>query len=145
MAGKVKTHWKGTPSHYDSFGSYILVALLAIPTLGISLLYGIYVYMNINATNYTLTDEAILRKTGVFNRKTDELMLYRIQDITMEEPFFLRMVKLSNLKIFSTDVSTPEFTLTSLEDGEKLRKAIRVLSEKQRKIHGVRSVDITRN
>lgn len=156
----VKIFWKGTPSHWEYFMKYSAVGFLALVALTVSAmgfaiigipafliigLYGLYLYYDIKLTNYTLTEEAILRKKGVFNRTTDELMLYRIQDISLEEPFFLRLVKLSNLKIYSLDASDPIFHLTSLKDGEKIRKAVRVLSEKQRTKMGVRPVDIVRN
>lgn len=158
---KMKVIWKGRPSHYEYFMKYCLVALLAILGLSLSLLGGlhligmtffgfslllaVYLYLDIKMTNFTLTEEALLSKKGIFTRKTDELMLYRIQDISMEEPFFLRLVKLSNLKIYSMDNSDPIFYLTSLKDGEKVRKALRILSEKQRNKLGVRPVDIVRN
>lgn len=156
----IKVIWKGTPSHWEYFlkystvGIFAFVAIIAsalglsiigIPALIITALYGLYLFYDINTTNYTLTEEAILRKKGVFTRTTDELMLYRIQDISLEEPFFMRFVKLSNLKIYSMDNSDPIFYLTSLKDGEKIRKAVRKLSEKQRTRMGVRPVDIVRN
>lgn len=145
MANSAKVIWKGTPSHYDYFVRYVIVVILAIPTFGISLLYGAYLYYDIKNTKYTLTEEALLLRSGIFTRVTDELMLYRIQDISMEEPFMLRMVNLSNLKIYSSDPSNPVFDLTSLENGEKLRLAIRKLSEKQRQKLGVRAIDIVRD
>lgn len=156
----IKVIWKGTPSHWEYFLKYSTVGIFAlvaiiVSALGLSIigipafiitgLYGLYLFYDINTTNYMLTEEAILRKKGVFTRTTDELMLYRIQDISLEEPFFMRFVKLSNLKIYSMDNSDPIFYLTSLKDGEKIRKAVRKLSEKQRTKMGVRPVDIVRN
>jgi uncharacterized membrane protein YdbT with pleckstrin-like domain len=140
-----KIIWKGNPSHYECIGGHSIAVLLAIPTIGLSLLYSVYLYFKITTTEYMLTEKTIIRKSGILSRKTDELMLYRIQDTSLDEPFWMRFVKLSNIKIYSTDRSDSEFYLTSVKNGDKLRLKIRNLSEELKGKMGIRPMDVNRS
>jgi uncharacterized membrane protein YdbT with pleckstrin-like domain len=137
--------WKGNPSHWIYFWRYALVIILAVPTIGISLIYGLYIYLKVRTTTYTLTSESLTSKFGVFSRETHELMLYRVQDVVRSEPFILRLVNRSNIKVLATDKVDNEVDLLCLQDGEKVFRAIRKLSEKARDKKGVRAIDIVRD
>lgn len=137
--------WEGNPSHWLYFWRYALVALLAIPTFGISLIYGLYLFLKIRTTTYSLTSNSLTSNFGILNRETHELMLYRVQDVVKMEPFVMRLVNRSNIKVFATDKVDSEVDLFCLEEGEKVRRAIRVLSEKARDRKGVRAIDIVRD
>lgn len=141
MAQNQTIYWSGTPSHYECVTGYTIGLVLAPFTMGLSLLYCGYLYVLVNSTSYEVNEKSIIRKSGLFTRKTDELMLYRIQDISLEEPFWMRMVNLANLKIFSTDKSDPIFYLTSIKDGEKVRQQIRDLSEELKDKMKIRPFD----
>lgn len=160
MENKIKVMWKGTPSQYENFPKYLLTGFLLIVALVLlsfgliflglllfflSTLVTFYYYLVIEKTQYVLTNRSLKKRSGVFSRETEELMLYRIQDIVLEEPFLLRLVKIANLKLTSVDQNKPVFYITSIKNGELLRKALRDLSEKERERTGVRAIDIARN
>jgi uncharacterized membrane protein YdbT with pleckstrin-like domain len=140
-----KIIWKGTPSHYEYIGKHIIAIILAPFTVGLSLLYSVYLYFKVTTTKYILTEKSIIQESGILTKKTNELMLYRIQDSELEEPFWMRFVKLANVKIYSSDKSDPVLYLTSVKDGAKLRLKIRNLSEELKNKMGVKPLDVNRD
>ena len=94
-------------------------------------------------TNYQITNERLITSTGILTKVTNPLELYRVRDLQIIQPLWLRILKLHNIHIITTDASTAEVIMdyipTSIELAEKLRASI----EACRKVKGVRSLDIT--
>jgi len=88
------------------------------------------------ARTYQVTSERIKVSDGVFNRKTDELELYRVRDYKVSEPFWLRVFGLGNLVISSMDVSSPSLEICAIRDPngrrEELRKYVELCRDKKR-------------
>ena len=59
----------------------------------------------------------------------------------MSEPFWLRLVGLSNLVLTSSDRSHPTIIIPAIKDGNKLREKIRAAVEERRDKKGVKEVD----
>ena len=76
----------------------ILLVLLVIP-IG----YAIWKWLVIRSTRLKITDQRIILREGVLNKRTNETELYRVRDSTIEEPFFYRMFGCGNITIFTTD------------------------------------------
>lgn len=70
----------------------------------------------------------IVRETGIFSINTDEILLRRVTDIRIKEPFFLRVFGLSNIIITTTDVSDRVFVIKGVKNGrfvwQQLREAV---------------------
>ncbi len=79
--------------------------------------------------------------SGVFSRITEQCELYRIKDITVGEPFLLRLVGLSNIKLITSDKGQPEQVLLAVKNGRGLSDIIRRLVEHRRDVKGVTEID----
>jgi membrane protein YdbS with pleckstrin-like domain len=112
----------------------LLVGLLAV-------LYAIYQYAVVNAATYTITNQRIIRKTGVMNRTTFEIELYRVKDVHLFEPLQLRMFGLGTIHLISSQRSSPVFELTAVKDAAALREELRHLVERRRNEKGVGEYD----
>lgn len=151
--------WKGASSHWKNFRAYFLSSL-TIPLsiwLNFSATTGPWIYLLILlgavyafwrwliliTTNYQITNERLITSTGILTKVTNPLELYRVRDLQIIQPLWLRILKLHNIHIITTDASTAEVIMdyipTSIELAEKLRASI----EACRKVKGVRSLDIT--
>lgn len=113
--------------------------VLALLTLGLALLYFALVRLG---RSYRITTQRIVLETGIFNKRLEQLDLYRITDFIVERPFGQRLVKNGNLVIRSMDPTTPELKLRYLDTDvvalyEKLRRA----TEQEKQLRGVRVVD----
>lgn len=135
-----KILWEGKPSQWTNFGYYIFCAILSV--VGIGLLMAIWRYIQTNCHSYEVTDQRIIEKSGVFSRTTDELELYRVRDVRQEQPFFLRLVGLSNILLATSDRTHGTVIMRGVPKGESLRKKIRIAVEARRDKKRVREVDI---
>ncbi len=116
--------WKGNSSQWIHMGYYMFCILLAagcvvgaIFTHGLALI-GLLVpvlmwvirWLTTKSTLYTLTSERLLIAHGIFNRREENLELYRVRDYSVEQPFSLRVIaaSLASLRIALTAVSKSE-------------------------------------
>lgn len=149
---------KVSPSQWTNFPVFliciVLIALMIAATLifalnpiiaWLSLIPGIVMFwywLKTGSHKFEVTNERIIEHMGVFSKKSDEVELYRVRDITHERPFHLRLVGLSNITVLSSDRSQPELLIPAITKGkqlkEDLRKAVEAMREKKR----VRDVDL---
>jgi uncharacterized membrane protein YdbT with pleckstrin-like domain len=167
-----ETVWEGSPSHWKSFGTYVLCVVLS----GLFAWAAVYFRSKGNAgflgswnrhvglafwvlqavpailalrsfiltktTTYKLTTERILTASGVFFRKTDNLELYRVDDFKILQPFFLRLVGRGTLVVVASDRSSPELPLEAIPDSQGLRDTMRKHVEACRDRKRTRVVDM---
>lgn len=131
--------WEGGPSQVLNLGTYILCTLLSV--LIVPIFMGIWAYVVTRTTRYTLTTQRLSFRRGVFSKETDVIELYRIKDMKVAEPFFLRLFGKGDIVLDTSDRSHPEFTLRAVPAPEKLRDTIRGLVEKRRDEKRVQEVD----
>ena len=99
-----------------------LPCLLLLPVpIGIAAWKG----LELKCRRYELTTERIRTSRGIFTRRTDELELYRVNDITLVEPFFFRLFSLGNLQLTTNDVSTPLVSIPAVKGAKELREQLR--------------------
>ena len=125
--------WSGHTSQWVHFWFYLLciilagaiavgATVLALPTGGLTylaLIIPVILWLVrwwvTKCTTYELTSQRLRIRSGVLNRRVDELELYRVKDYAMEQPLLLRMVGLGNLTLADSDtrairLSTPYFS-----------------------------------
>lgn len=119
--------------HFDN--NYILI--VALPAA----IYALYQYLIVNSASYTLTNQRIIRRYGLFNRTTFEIELYRVKDVHLYEPLQLRMFGLGTISLISSQRSTQIFELTAITNAIEIREQLRHLVEKRRNEKGVGEYD----
>ena len=130
------TLWTGTSSQVKNFWLFV-ACILVIP-----IPWAIWAWLKTKNRTYTLTSERLMIRSGVFNIATETLELYRVRDLQMMEPFWLRLWGLKNLHLITTDSTTPELILdyipSALDLGTKFRQQIELSRQKK----GVREFGI---
>jgi uncharacterized membrane protein YdbT with pleckstrin-like domain len=132
--------WEGSPSQVTNLGVYLLCGLLSF--LVIPIFYAIWRWIEIRCTVYTVTDQRIRMATGVLNKRTDSLELYRVKDVVLLQPFFLRLFGLGNIELRTSDASSPLQTLPGIAGAESLREKILIAAEARRDSKRVRELDV---
>jgi len=93
-------------------------------------------WLELRCRVYEVTTERIKVSRGIFSRRTDEMELYRVKDLTLIEPFFFRLFGLGSVIITTNDASTPTLTIHAVrrvkELREELRQAVEVCRDKKR-------------
>lgn len=75
-------------------------------------------------------------------RTTDTLELYRIEDLQLTEPLYLRILGLAHVKVLSTDRINPMLIIMAIAKGEEMFSNIRLTSERARRSVGVRKLEV---
>ncbi len=96
------------------------------------------------ATHYELTDQRLIIRTGIINKKTDEIELYRIKDVTVSYSIFNQWADIGVIAIRSSDPTTQGGTLV-LQDiprARAIREELRSLVDTARQARRVRELDV---
>ena len=131
-----ETLWEGTSSQWKNFGAFVL-GLLVIPIPWV-----LYRWLVVKTTTYRLTSERLITESGIFNKTTDSLELYRVRDQQVTAPFFQRLCDLQTIALMTTDSSTPNVVLDFLPAARGLPDLLRQQVEEARQRKRVRTVDL---
>lgn len=159
--------WKGSSSHWLNFHIYLFSMLSFFllvfglwkiwPTLqknspvllwggiGISLtplIIFAYRWIRLKLIIFEVTTERIKIISGIFNRKTITIELYRVKDYVLGEPFFMRLAGLGNILLTTSDPDTPKIVLQAIVHPGPLMDKIRTHVEACRGAKGVRQLDV---
>ena len=75
---------------------------------------GWYKYLLILSASYYLTNQQLIITRGVFTSSTNYLELYRIKDILVNQPFWMKAFGLMNITLLSFDTAEPLLTLKGI-------------------------------
>tara|TARA_B110000503_G_C6944031_1_gene328178 strand:+ start:240 stop:668 length:429 start_codon:yes stop_codon:yes gene_type:complete len=136
------TIFEGSPSHWTAFISYAISVVL-IPVYGLGVLVGLWTYLKIRTTKIKITSQRVIEEKGVLSKATDELELFRVKDIQLNQPLWLRMVGLSNILLITSDKTSGVVLIGGVKDGKQLREQIRSAVDNRRDEKGVRETDFS--
>ncbi|PTM59179.1 PH domain-containing protein [Desmospora activa] len=134
-----ETLWEGSPSHVAVLGTYLLCLLLCV--LIVPIFYAIWVGIKLKSTRYRLTTERLQITTGILSKKTEVVELYRVKDMTLEQPFFLRLFSRGKIRLITSDQTMPQVHLEAIADANELMDVLRKHVEERRDQKRVREVD----
>lgn len=159
---KKETLWESKPSQLINSFKYLYVVLAFFlltaafnelnVTMGSTLLTSmvltfvasfaiVYIYLRTATTHYQQTDKRILEKYGILNTTMESIELFRIKDVTVLRPFHIRIFGLSNIRIDSSDITSPVTYLLGIRNGDEIAEQLKELVIAERKRHGVREFD----
>jgi uncharacterized membrane protein YdbT with pleckstrin-like domain len=135
-----ETIWRGTSSQLKNLGVFILCVLFC--WLIVPIFIGLTRYLKTKNHVFELTNERLKMTEGVFSKVTETLELYRVKDLEILQPFWSRMLGLENIKVNTSDMTTPVVFLEGIprEIGlaDKLRNAVETIRMQKK----VREIDI---
>lgn len=67
-------------------------------------------------TVYSLTQDKFLVDSGVFNKTMEEVLLYRVIDLTIKRSFIQRIFGLGTIHCCTRDKSSPEFDIINIRN-----------------------------
>jgi uncharacterized membrane protein YdbT with pleckstrin-like domain len=111
--------WRGHPSHVLNFWLH-LSCLLIIP-----IPWSFWRWLEVRNHQIEITSERVRITTGIFSKRSEDMELYRVRDITFVQPFLLRLFNKGTVVLTSNDASSPEVTLPGIPADPPLRDQIR--------------------
>jgi uncharacterized membrane protein YdbT with pleckstrin-like domain len=85
----------------------------------------IWSYLKLKNTTYFLTTHRLRIRQGVWNRKTQEIELFRFQDISIERPFLFRFTPLGYINVYTNDINERWVLLEAVPNYEQIAETIR--------------------
>ena len=146
--------WKGSPSQWLNLWNFtgailltagIVAGGLFMPpvflALVIPLAWMLWKYLTVRCQRYELTTERLKITNGVINQHIDEVELYRVKDVVMVRPWWMRLTGLASILLETSDRSLPNLTIPAVSSGVELREQLRKQVEHQRDRKRVRETD----
>ncbi len=152
--------WSGSPSQKSNLGLFALCAIVAIVLVASAAKFdgtprmvvfamlllpagiAVWRWLVTASLQYTLTDQRLKLRRGVFARTTDDLELYRVKDSRYTQSFMERLLGIGEITLRTTDDSSPHVVLEGMNAPEPLWERIRALVEARRDAKGVREIDM---
>jgi uncharacterized membrane protein YdbT with pleckstrin-like domain len=132
--------WSGSSSQVRNLHVYILCVIVAggfvagavfynnpLIAIGVAVpfVFAIARFIALRSRHYELTTQRVRVRQGILSKRTDELELYRVKDVTVFEPLWQRLFGLGNITITTNDASTPSLTMEALPGAAQTREALR--------------------
>ncbi|MBQ3349288.1 MAG: PH domain-containing protein [Thermoguttaceae bacterium] len=117
--------YQGSPSQITNLIFYIFWGIVSIFTFGITVVFIIWRFLATKCTKTTITTTEIISEHGILSKTTDELLLKRITDVHLNQPFFLRIFGLSNIIVTTTDVTDGALIIKAVPNGKKVWQQLR--------------------
>lgn len=95
-------------------------------------------------TSYTITEELVKRKTGLFKQVEDTCYIYKIQDVRLEKTLVERMFGLGTVICFTGDTTDKELRLVHVRNSDVIKDYLVKTSDEERiKRRTINTVNIT--
>lgn len=155
--------WQGTPSQVVNSGSFLFVIIsvllyicnvsyisieslfvtwISYSLIIVSLAMALWNYLVAKNVAFKFTNEVLISEHGVINKYIDNIELYKVKDVYIQRPFFLRLFNLENVFLITSDETHPIISIDAVDVSENLCQKIRSIVEKQRSIKGVRELNM---
>ena len=79
----------------------------------------------------------IFSEVGLLSTSFDEINLYRIRDIALDQTLGDKIFGTGTITLHSNDIEHPTFMLMHIAEPYKVRNMLSSMIEEQRKLHGV--------
>ncbi len=131
--------WFSTEGQVGNAGTYFLCLLFF--WLLVPLAYALFKIVATLCHTYSLTNQRLRESSGIIFRKTGELELYRVKDISVRQPLLQRLLGCGQVILLTSDRSTPQVVLNAVPAPIAVADLIRHQVECCRVAKGVREID----
>ena len=83
-----------------------------------------YLGLPLSFTRYALSDDRLFLSIGFLNIKDDEILLYRVRDITTRRTLWQRLFGVGSVTIVSSDKTQPTLVLKNIKDPMMVKETI---------------------
>lgn len=102
--------------------------------------------MPITFTRYALSEDRLFLRKGLFNVNQEEILLYRIRDLSASQSLWQRIFGVGSVTVTSTDKTTPVLLIKNVkqpfEVKELIHEKVEELKIKRRMRVGEMSMDV---
>ena len=98
--------------------------------------------MPVTFTKYKLSEDRIFVEKGLLNTKSDEILLYRVRDLSMNITLGQRILGVGTVCVVSSDKTIPHLDLKNIKDPRQVKELIHQTVEKAKERRNMKSMEI---
>ncbi len=83
-------------------------------------------------TKYILTEKKLIIQTGLFRSTENEILLYRVADMSMTRTLFQKMFNIGTLTVYSHDKTNPTLIIKNIKNVRLFKDALSDAVEKDK-------------
>ena len=91
-----------------------------------------YLGLPLSFTRYSFDENRFYLKKGFLNIVSDEILLYRVLDVTMSRTLGQRLFGVGTIVLTTADQTLPIMRIESVKDSERVYRALSNIVEKER-------------
>lgn len=80
--------------------------------------------MPITFTRYSMSEDRLFLETGLLNTRSEEILLYRVRDISLRISLGQRIFGVGTVDILSSDKSLPALALVNIKNPRDIKETI---------------------
>ena len=80
--------------------------------------------MPLSFTRYRLSEDRIFLEVGLLNMKQEEVLLYRVRDLSLSRSFWQRIFRVGTVHLNSSDKTTPVLALKNIRYPNEVKELI---------------------
>ena len=93
-------------------------------------------------STYSITTKNLIYKKGFFSTYEEEILLYRVQDISVKRTLGQKIFGLGTIEVRSQDKTCPVLEIKNIKHVKEFRNILSENVEKEKNRHGFRSTEI---
>lgn len=93
--------------------------------------------IGLNTTDYKLTNQRIIVKTGLIGKNIEEIELLRVRDLSVTQSVMDRMLGIGTLTIFSDDASSPQLWFRKIRNAHGVKDALRQAVREEKAVNNI--------
>ena len=83
-----------------------------------------YFGLPLSFTKYAISEDRLFQSMGILNLKYEEILLYRVRDITLSRSFGQRIFGVGSITVTSSDKSRPVLVIQNVKDAPAVKELI---------------------
>lgn len=91
-----------------------------------------YLGLPISFTTYSFDNNRLYIRSGLFKTVEDEILLYRILDVTLKRSLFQKVFGVGSIILNTADQTSPVIEIKNIKNSNRVRKALSTIVEKER-------------
>jgi uncharacterized membrane protein YdbT with pleckstrin-like domain len=108
--------------HWFSKIPLIIWIVLALPTLGITLIFALYEWLRLRSLEQGTTNKRVIRKSGIISRKTEEMRMGSIETVEIDQGIFGRIFGFGNVRVSGRGIS--DLVFSKIDNPMEVKRSI---------------------
>lgn len=88
--------------------------------------------MPLSFTRYSISNDRLFLETGLLNTRTDEVLLYRVQDISLTVTLWQRIFGVGSIMVHSSDKTIPHLAIKNIKKPKLVKEILHHQVEKMK-------------